>query len=721
MLVSNKNFLIPIENFHPNSKDYLDFWRMFKRACIEGYWSGGKWMPPQVFFYINGFKIKAKENELSKTLGIASPTLRDLEWEKGYLFTEARGFSGFELDKKFTCDLKFKDSGKDNLGRTYVDARTYLRKNHGTNLGKALYANPARNIVDVEARGTGKSFFASGCIAQNFLFDGATDYDYYLTRKKNNEPLSSETLIGAIDASKSTDLADKFLNGLEYLPGKQKIKLNGITTAIPSPISVSFQGGLGSADYIEAFVKVKENGQWEERGSHSKVHNRVFANNPVAGNGLRPNLVLLEEAGFFGNLVESLNALIDCVSIDMVQMGTVWIFGTGGQMKSGQTKALKKVFYSPETYNCLSFEDIYENTGKQIGLFIPSHMKYNDARNSEGVIDKNKALDLVNKARTSDLSKDFTKDIIDSKKQNNPEVPSEAFLEGKGSIFPVEDLTNWLGVIESDTTGKYIPQKGELIVNEKGVVQWLPDLKNKFTIADYPVTPDDKDKGCITIWEHPVEGEIPYNLYVGGCDPYDHDIARSSHSLGSFFIYKTFSTKSGTHEFLVAEYTGRPESAKNYYEAVRRLCIYYNCRVLHENEKNGIKMYFENTKSLGYMADTPQIHKINMESSVKGRGNKGVHATVQIKSVLITETRDWLLTDRGDGLLNLHSIYSIGLLKELIFYNDIDNFDRADAFFLTLLHRQQVHLRIQDKLHSDVYNNDLFFKRRFDSKKNLVF
>jgi len=51
--------------------------------------------------------------------------------------------------------------------------------------------------------------------------------------------------------------------------------------------------------------------------------------------------------------------------------------------------------------------------------------------------------------------------------------------------------------------------------------------------------------------------------------------------------------------------------------------------------------------------------------------------------------RDWLLEEREDGTLNLHSIDSIPLLDELINYNDTDNFDRFISICLTLLHKNQ--------------------------------
>ena len=42
----------------------------------------------------------------------------------------------------------------------------------------------------------------------------------------------------------------------------------------------------------------------------------------------------------------------------------------------------------------------------------------------------------------------------------------------------------------------------------------------------------------------------------------------------------------------VAEYTGRPKSAEEFYENVRKLLLYYNARAMYENQNKGIFVYF---------------------------------------------------------------------------------------------------------------------------------
>ena len=239
-----RDFIQPIEEINPLKIKYKRYWKDVKRKCIEGYWVDGIYMTGNLYFYANLGKILLNKNG-SKTKSVGSPDIRDVEWKKSYIFTEARGFSGFELDDKYTCSRwvdsinkapdeedeengipskkqviedyirrkKIKPFDVKNMNgdefpawnkikfKEYVTAREYLPRKHNKDLGKPLYYNNAKNVFDLEARRMGKSYFAAvGLILHNFLFDGAVDYDEYLNALKNKEPVSSETVVGAIDA-----------------------------------------------------------------------------------------------------------------------------------------------------------------------------------------------------------------------------------------------------------------------------------------------------------------------------------------------------------------------------------------------------------------------------------------------------------------------------------------------------------------------------------------
>jgi hypothetical protein len=213
-MISNEQFLIKkYEQYNPLSIEYREYWKYIKRRVFEGEWQAGKWMPPILYFYANQWSIMLKStNKRIKTQELGRPDLRDIDWEKAYIYTEAKGFSGFELDTEHTCSLLYHPSVReDNENRKiiplssieYVPAREYLRRIHPHNLGKALYENPAKNVMEIGARGYGKSYFTACMIAHNFITDGAVDYDEYLVRKIQEQPLRSSTVLGAIDSKYS--------------------------------------------------------------------------------------------------------------------------------------------------------------------------------------------------------------------------------------------------------------------------------------------------------------------------------------------------------------------------------------------------------------------------------------------------------------------------------------------------------------------------------------
>lgn len=202
------------------------------------------------------------------------------------------------------------------------------------------------------------------------------------------------------------------------------------------------------------------------------------------------------------------------------------------------------------------------------------------------------------------------------------------------------------------------------------------------------------------------------------CDPYDHDKS-SSGSLGSLFVYKRFHDFDGTYNCLVAEYTARPNAgADAFYENCRRIALYYNAKILYENQVKGMHTYFKHKNSEFLLADTPTFLKdvTKVKDSVSLSRGKGIHMPKQIKDFLEGKTRDWMLEEVSDGKLNLHMIYSIPLLRELIAYDGEINTDRVIAFFLCIaqnIEMQNVHVR---KKEDYIKDNDFFARVHFRDK-----
>jgi len=704
-----------------------------KRKQIEGHWveheNEWKWIPGVIVQYCNLFKIERKSTTGgAKGKVIDKPDLRDIEWIKGYVYSVARGFSGFADDDQYTCHRIFKTEGYEELMqflprnvweslysksgklKEYIDALPYLYKYFDKNLGKPLFFNAAKNVIEIGARNYGKTMFSANICAHNFLTDGIVDFDdwysnYFTKSKDERVTNTTQTLIGAIDAKYVNNLTKHLKIGLDNLPGSYQLG----DKLYPPPLSKSYMGSWMVGKNIEARYQEKIGGKWEWKGTGSSFAMRSFNDNPFAANGLRYGLGLIDEVGFMGNLLDTLGQLHECTTVDGEKYGSIWMTGTGGDMVSGATEAAMKVFYDGDAFDCLTFDDIFENKGK-IGLFIPAWMTLSEYRDSLGNINKELALKKLLKEREV-AANAKTKDALYSLLQMKPLVPSEAFLVLEGNIFPIGELKEHLSNLESNSKTQDLGNTGLMYRDDNGKAYFKVDLKLK--AADYPTTAEGNSDGCVVVWEEPIENP-QYGTYVAGIDPYDQDRAENSVSFGSMFIYKRFVTADQTYHLPVAEYTARPQFANDFYEQCRRLLEWYNAKALYENQNPGIKKYFD-TKFCTYLLHRqPNIIKsISPNSNVNRQ--YGIHMTKPIKDELEIMLRDWLKTEVDEGVMQLTKIMSIPLLKELIAYNTDGNFDRAIAFMLVILQDTEMH-KIKVREEKVEKQRDTFFDRKLFSK-----
>lgn len=1038
MFVNNSNFRIKeIPQFHPELEYYdrLSFWKSEKRKCIEGFWSSGKWMPGPLYYYINFHNIQF-EDSTSVAQAFGLPFLRDIDWELFLIYEECRGFSGFEKDNKYTCDRRYgpeKDlaillgriTEKEASRKTYIPAREYLRKNHGNSLGKPLYKNESKHFMSIQARGSGKSYATSGIIAHNYLFDGATDYDDYLERKKLKQYISSEGIVGAIDTKYTEPLISKIKVAFELLPGSYS---QG-ESIYPSPLAVTHSGSLAPNRFITSDI------------SKSKLYHRTFKDNPLAANGTRANLVALDECFTAGtkvrmydlsvknienikigdvvlgidgqpkivgdtrtgvsdiyevkqgtggitynttgnhllyveqrckvkgvnddgvkliptkyfnekdlgkykyrttfglksglinfNNVESLNLELEpywlglwlgdgtssstsvCVniskdseiqdylseycgrlnltlksfdngnngkdsivltyfkkkfgktnpirqslqklnilnnkripkkyllssekerlellaglidsdgslttnpkktsfsyeisvhnrpelvedilflcnslgfdtslnskiinkgynnkiikdsfkqriiikgeiwripvkvkrkkkqewkkttkvginrlyvtpkgqdtyygftligdkledhlflledntivhncgfmynikeswgSIEAIQASkekknlVIWALGTGGLVSGKAALYAESIFRNPQDYNCVSFEDIFENRGK-IGYFVPYSKTLNEFKtlpNKETDLEK-ATLFIENRRKIAKKSSDpsvYQTEII-----NGPIVPSEAFLILEGAFFPTLQLKEQLAEVEGGKWTKYTEAsfKGHISFNAQNEPEFYTQQDAR-PIRKFPLSRTDEKKGCVEVWVKPQKNEhgvVPRGTYIAGIDVVDKDKSTTD-SLPSIVIMNRYTRQ------IVAEYTGRTDEAKDFYEVCRKLLLYYNAIGMYEKNLIGLYNYFDQHKCTYLLADTP--YQLRSSDTYKTGTNtaKGINASASVNAEGRNMIKSWLqerISEKSETRV-YETIYSAALLTELIMWNPDGNFDRVSA------------------------------------------
>lgn len=196
--------------------------------------------------------------------------------------------------------------------------------------------------------------------------------------------------------------------------------------------------------------------------------------------------------------------------------------------------------------------------------------------------------------------------------------------------------------------------------------------------------------GVVYNFETETHSFCTHHIPTHNCDPYDHDHS-TTNSLGSCIIYKRFQNFESYYDLPVAEYTGRPDTAEQFYEKVRNLVKYYNALLLYENEKKGLYVYFTQKHEEYLLADQPDVINDVLNSNTKVNRKKGIHMNKEIKLWGERIIRDYLNEEYAPGYKNLTKIFSEPLLEELISYNEDGNFDRVMAFMMVMIYKEELH------------------------------
>lgn len=468
-----------------------------------------------------------------------------------------------------------------------------------------------------------------------------------------------------------------------------------------------------------------EFGKQTEQGYLSSITGITLKNDPERVRGTRAKLVLWEEGGKFPNLLDAWRIEQPSVETDDGRaFGLMIAFGTGGT-EGASFEGLKELFYKPKSYNVLSFPNIWdegrENT--ECAFFVPAYSNlesFDDDGNQvymdkDGNSYKEKAIQNLIDQRNKVKDGGASQQSIDRFISERPIRPAEAVLELGKNIFPRKLLMDQLTRIR--TNKKLQSMKHIVDLEWDGNGQVKATEKPSGDITNYPLKKSDKPHGSVVIWEYPVK-DPPLGLYIGGCDPYDHDDSFTN-SLGSTFIFKRVRAGEAWTDVIVAEYSGRPDTAEEYYENVRKLLTFYNARLLFENERKGIYPYFTNKHCDYLLADQPDkiISEVFKDSKVQRR--KGCHMTKQIRAYGEGLILEWLLDEFEEGHPNVERVYSEPLIEELIENDGVRNVDRVIALCMVMIYREELYqLKVssakEQNKQVELFEMPLFSKQWFE-------
>ena len=789
------------ENPDPDS-DYRKFWDEERRRCIEGYTrdSDGEWIPGYLYHYWNYGRVKVKIKtgaktakeieafpriydshywwfhyiERAETLGVFGFNLKKRRWGYSYVLSSmmTRNYTHLKLSKSFIMasqkEFLYRDGPmpKFKMNQAFIEKYTPFgspRLVDTTEHTKSGYKDPKLGVEmgrfsevmgvtckDDPDKGRGKCFapgteilMADGSIklieniVEGDLVMGidslprkvlkthnGIDKMYKITPMNGNiQVVNSNHDIYTIYMDNDKECS-KLLKPSDYIKliddEKLKYKLR----------KVNFNKEITYTD-INFQVSEFEDGEYY---GFTVDKDNLFLLGDFTISHNSGKLVAFEEVGVFPGLEKTWTVAEESVKQGDLTYGFLCGGGTGGSEGADFTSA-ERMFYHPRAYNILELQNVYSKTNGtgECSFFVPSYISYEECFDDNGNSDVVKALIRILKEREKIRVTTHDSNRLLQKKAEIPITPEEAVLRKEGSIFPILDIKEYLSSIyplqDRFTAPHYI---GELTLEADGSSKFNINT-GKVPIRHYPTKPDIDKLGAIEIYEHPSKVNKDKFRYIIGIDPIENDEVLYSVSLGSCFVFDRFTRR------IVAEYTGRPSSANDFFEICYRLAIYYNATIMYENNKKGLYGYFQMAKrALHLLADFPQHLADKQELKPRvlvGNTSKGFTSNPEVKRYGKRLQADWMmeqafsdlsdleLDDEGNPKeitqLNLHKIRSIGYLEEASQWNPDGNFDRVDAMTAVMIYDAEL-----GKVETGVYKekvktlaDDPFFSRNYKGSK----
>ena len=647
----------------PGTPEFEAYWDIQKKYCTEGYSVGGVKITGYHYFYLNFSRIQLIPHEAqTKSQAVTKEERFPYFWDYDYDF-----FWAVEIA---------------HMGITQPD---YEKLGLSVTI---LHLGGGRHLVALKARGKGYSYKIGSMLARNML----------LRRKSKNYAFAhiEDYLIG-------DGLLNKCWDAFGW---------NNTHCAWAQPLLVD------QTMYKETGYVKNIRGNDTPQGTRNLVIGMSLKDDPDKVRGKRGDLLVFEEGGKFPELEAAWGIARPLMEQGKYVAGTMIAFGTGGSDNETDFESINNLFYEPDTYNTLPFDNQWdpEALGSQCGFFVPAYVTY------EGYIDKDGNSDIPGATAYLEVEREKKKNsrskrALDQFVAEFPFTPQEATMNATLSPFPVRELTAQLNSVL--TKKRYLNGTRGLLTHSEHGIRFKPSDSVK-ALYRFPHSKEDDLSGAVVIYEVPHRGEAgqtPRHMYVLCLDPYAHDASQGK-SLGAAYVLKM--TNNFSHTFpdcIVASYVARPQSQDEFNRNVFMLARYYNADIGFENNVGNTVEYAKRTKQLDLLAEEFEIaYNKELQSSFTKR-SYGMHMTQRRISQGIIYLNDWLLepihvAEDGENVLRLHTITDPALLQELIKYNDKGNFDRVSSLLVGMYHIKEKTVNSQaprdKKLVTEFFNRRLF-------------
>lgn len=453
-------------------------------------------------------------------------------------------------------------------------------------------------------------------------------------------------------------------------------------------------------DHIEIGYKLK--GDQVKRGFLSNIYTTILRTDPNGMRGKDATLLILEEAGKCPNLLEVLAATLKSLSDGIYTTGTMIVFGTGGG-DDNLWQGFEDLFYETYGRNFVSFENIWDDDmlGTACGYFHGSFM------NKPGLIDRHGNSDIKGSLAfdAAEIKKVAHSPVkVNEYEMEEPTKPSQAFSRNATGVFASisKDIDEQLRRVLRDPHIQGLGREG-IFIQTAEKIKFLDRLTCEESqkdlippaVTNFPLQANDDVRGCWILWEVPYRdretGLIPDNLYSAWNDPFA--ISKKAEnfnvkdSMGVTWLYENTNNMTPTKgDRLVGCFIGRREDTEEYDDQMFLGIQYFNAKLLYENDRGDVYSNATKRGLLHLLKDEPEfLYQKDLAKGGMGR-KKGISIAGNMgrKTNGVVYLKNWLIQsrgidDKGRKLLNLHYIYDIGFLRELLKYDGKRNTDRTSA------------------------------------------
>ena len=399
---------------------------------------------------------------------------------------------------------------------------------------------------------------------------------------------------------------------------------------------------------------------------------------------------------------------------------------TGGS-EGSNFYGILEMLYNPRGYNVYALPNVFDKNSNGKGetiFFFGAYLNREGFYNKDGVSDITGTVLNILKRRYEIKYNSSDPTRITRVIAERPLTIQEAIMRRESSMFPAAALTDRVAELDLNPNEYDNVFTGNLRLSSDGTVEFSPT--NCKVIREFP-NKDPNTDGGIEIFQmpHTKNGKAIPGRYIASLDPVDDD-SNSGGSLQSGFVFDLWTDE------IVAEYTGRPAYAEDYYEQFRLLLLFYDARCNYENNKKGLFGYFSKMNCVYLLTETLDFLKDKqLAKTTFGNKSRGTVATLAVNNYARNLIRTWLISpieeDNADENTvvrpKLSKIRNRALLKELIQWEPLGNYDRVSALGMLMLLREDKMIMFQgkvdpnkiEKYNSNYLGNDSFFDT-YDNK-----